>query len=114
MLPIGGCGRYVVSECQMPPKLLRSCSSFTTGVIIGDSGSPLSCGYSTGSPNLLREGELLQRRHGFLVAQKDHQVLEQRLAYSPTPPRRRDPAPCPLREISAPSAPEIGLTSMWR
>ena len=36
----------------MPPKLLRSCSSFTTGVISGDSGSPLSCGYSIGSPNL--------------------------------------------------------------
>ena len=30
MLAIGGTSRYVVSECQMPPKLIVSCGSFST------------------------------------------------------------------------------------
>ena len=35
IVPIGGGSRYVVSECQMPPKLTRSCSSFLTSMISG-------------------------------------------------------------------------------
>ncbi len=50
MLAIGGWARYVVSVCQTPPKLIFSSGSFSTGVMSGHSGSPLSCGYSIGVP----------------------------------------------------------------
>src|SRR5438093_853664 len=46
MLAMGGTSRYAVSECQTPPKLIRSCSSFTTGMISGYSSSPFTNGYS--------------------------------------------------------------------
>src|SRR5436309_11196220 len=35
----------------MPPKLTRSCSSLSTGMISGNSSRPFTNGYSTGSPN---------------------------------------------------------------
>ena len=50
MLAMGGTSRYAVSECQTPPKLIRSCSSFTTGMISGYSSSPFTNGYSMISP----------------------------------------------------------------
>ena len=59
----------------MPPKLLRSCSSFTTGVIIGDSGRPLSCGYSIGSPKRLAKASCCCGVD-LLVAQEDHEMVE--------------------------------------
>src|SRR5438132_1094588 len=42
--PIGGSSRYVVSECQTPPKFVRSCGSFVTSMISGYSASPSTNG----------------------------------------------------------------------
>ena len=50
MEPIGGRARYAVSECQMPPKFCRSCSSFFTSMTSGNPGMPFTNGYSIGSP----------------------------------------------------------------
>src|ERR1700704_6623768 len=56
MLAIGGTSRYAVSECQTPPKLIRSCSSFTTGMMSGYSSSPFTKGYSMVSPKSPGQG----------------------------------------------------------
>ena len=57
---------------------LSSFSSFTTSVMSGKSGSPLSCGYSMGSPKQLSECELLLRGD-FLAAKEDHQMVQEGL-----------------------------------
>ena len=59
----------------MPPKLTRSCSSFTTGMISGKSSRPFTKGYSIGSPK--RRPNSRNRAGGeVLVAEEDHEVLE--------------------------------------
>ena len=77
--PIGGSSRYVVSECQMPPKLWRSCSSFFTSITSGNPSMPLTNGYSIGSP-MRRAKAMNWAGIELLVAEEDDLVLEKGLS----------------------------------
>ena len=63
----------------MPPKLTRSCSNLTTGVIWGKPSSPLRNGYSTGSPTR-RAKPSSSAGVEMLVAEEDHEMGEPRAA----------------------------------
>ena len=44
IVAIGGCSRYTVSLCQIPPKFTVSCGSFVTAMISGWLSRPLTNG----------------------------------------------------------------------
>ena len=64
-----------MSLCQSPPKLTRSCSSLTTGVISGNPSIPLMNGYSMTLPKRLAKAG--NRSGGrFWPRKKNHEVFE--------------------------------------
>jgi len=91
---IGGSSRYAVSECQMPPKLIFSCSSFFTSIDLGEAGNAAHERYSIGLPMRRSERhELLGREP--LVAKKTTRCSShvRRISASSASPSRRRSMP---------------------
>src|SRR3954463_2887068 len=103
---IGGVSKYAVSECQMPPKLCRSCSSFLTSITSGKPGSPFTNGYSIGGP--MARAKARSPAGASFWPRKKMTWCSRNACLTSFSEKFFDRS---TSTISAPSAPEIGRTS---